>query len=73
MREKKSLDDILGSFNPKAPEGEYSLKDRRPITIWVPASAKTAYDHLQEVSGRRFSKKAREILLAVIAAAEAKV
>ena len=66
MREKRSLDDILKSFDLKEPREEDSQRERKPVTIWIPASAKARYDRLQVVSGRRFSKKARELLLAAI-------
>jgi hypothetical protein len=70
MREKKSLDAILGGFDPSEPEAKDSLRDRKPITIWVPAYAKERYDRIQQKSGRRFSKKARELLLAALEMAE---
>jgi hypothetical protein len=64
----KSLDAILGGFEPK--EAERDLKDRAPITIWVPKPYKARYDQLQSASGRRFNKTVREILLAAIEKAE---
>jgi hypothetical protein len=72
MREKPSMDAILGNFDMNETENESRRKDCRPVTIWISASAKARYDRLQKLSGRRFSKKAREILLAAIDMAEAK-
>lgn len=65
MREK-SLDAIMKGFVPNDSDQADAQNERKPITIWVPTAAKESYDRLQEKSGRRFSKKAREILLAAI-------
>jgi hypothetical protein len=69
---EKTLNDILADFGPKGADDKNSLKEGKPVTIWLPAAAKARYDKLQETSGRRFSKKAREVLLALIEAAEAR-
>lgn len=66
----QSLDAILSNFNPSENEQESSLKDRECVTIWLPATMKARYDRLQEQSGRRFSKKIRELLLAAISRAD---
>ena len=66
----KSLDDILKGFELSAAEDSASLRERRPVTIWLPVDAKARYDALQRKSDRRFSKKARELLLAAIEIAE---
>lgn len=71
MRET-TISEILGDFSPTMKDSPKSLKEGRPVTIWLPAEAKARYDRLQEKSGRRFSKKAREILLALIEMAEAR-
>lgn len=74
MREKtiSALDEFLGDFNMSEPEAEPSLKMGAPITIWLPAEDKARYDKLQKLSRRRFSKKAREVLQALMEAVEAK-
>lgn len=70
MREK-TISEILGDFSPN--EASSSIKrDGQPVTIWLPAEAKARYDKLQKNSGRKFSKKARETLIALIEIAEAK-
>lgn len=69
MREK-TLSDILGDFLPAEDGKKESVKSGGPVTIWLPASAKVRYDRLQESSGRRFGKKAREALIALIDIAE---
>lgn len=67
MKEKpRSLDEILANFNPTE---ESNLTGA--VTIWLPAEDKAAWDRLQHSTGRRFSKKAREILQAAIQIAEA--
>lgn len=66
---RNTLSEILSDFGPD--ESSREVKETRPVTIWIPADAKARYDRLQEKSGRRFSKKARETLIALIAAAEA--
>lgn len=66
-----TINDLLGDFS-QATDTDKSLTERRPVTIWLPADAKSRYDKLQEKSGRRFSKKAREVLLALIDCAEQK-
>lgn len=68
---EKTISEILGDFSPTKTE-HASLKDGKPVTIWLPADAKARYDKLQESSGRRFSKKAREALIVLIAMAEAR-
>lgn len=69
----KSLDSILGSFNPNDSLSNVSeLRGGRPVTIWLPEKYKTAYDKLQRASGRGFSKKLRELIEAAIDATESK-
>ncbi len=67
-----SFSEILGDFGSPAKDDSRTLKDGKPVTIWLPAKAKASYDRLQEKSGRRFSKKAREVLLTLIDIAESK-
>ena len=66
-----SMDEILGDFNPKEKARGSNLKGGT-VTIWLSPEDKARYNQLQECSGGRFSKKAREALLALIAAAEAR-
>lgn len=44
----------------------------KPVTIWLSTEAKVKYDQLQKQTRRKFSKKAREALLALIDMAEAR-
>lgn len=69
---KQSLNEILGDFNPAEPAPGSGEKLGAPVTIWLPTEAKARYDRLQKASGRRFGKKAREALLALIELAEAR-
>lgn len=69
MREK-TLTDILGDFTPTPPDPDERVRTGGCVTIWLPAKAKARYDRLQENSGRRFSKKAREAILALMDIAE---
>lgn len=70
--EETTLNEILSDFRPTKTEEKNSLKGGSPVTIWLPAEAKARYDRLQENSGRKFSKKAREVLLALMEVAEAR-
>lgn len=67
----KTMAEILGDFSTDQTDKKNSLKHGAPVTIWIPAEAKEKYDRLQKISERRFSKKAREALLELIAVAEA--
>ena len=67
----KTIDEMLGDFSPAKSE-KSNLTNGKTVTIWVSPEMKARYDSLQEKSGRRFGKKARELLLALIEAAEAK-
>lgn len=69
MREK-SLDQILGDFIPNAPAQPRGRRSGTTLTLWVPDDLKDRYDRLQQISNKRFSKKAREALEALIVAAE---
>ena len=72
MREKL-LRDILGDFEPVVHPSPNSIKGGGPVTIWLPAQAKARYDRLQKSSGRGFSKKARQLILALIEMAESRM
>jgi hypothetical protein len=65
----KSLDDILGDCFENTARGR--SKGRLPVTFWLTPEEKALYDHLQEMSGRQFSKKAREAVLALMERAKA--
>lgn len=63
-----TLTEILGDFT--CSPAQLQAKNGATLTLWVPVDVKARYDKLQEQSGRRFSKKAREALIALIDAAE---
>lgn len=67
----KSIDSILSDFDPNEPTPN-ELDDSEPVTIWIPAEYKAAYDRLQKSSRRAFSKKLRELIKAAIDVAERK-
>jgi hypothetical protein len=69
--EKTTISEILGDFNT---EGKMSsdLKGGKPITLWLPKEVKDRFDRIQQTSGRRFSKKLREIFITAIDLAEKK-
>ena len=71
----KTLTEFLEDFSEteKGASGFSATTGGKPLTLWLPAEAKARYDKLQERSNRKFSKKAREALLALIAAAEARI
>lgn len=78
MREKtmsEVLGEILDDFAPAVSQtpGIGPSRGGQPVTIWLRAEDKVRYDRIQRSSGRRFSKKAREVILALIELAEAKV
>jgi hypothetical protein len=62
----KSLDAILGDFNPNESISRVSVKSGGPVTIWLTAEYKAKYDRLQEKSHKRFCKKVRELIQAAI-------
>lgn len=67
-----TLEDILGDFTAAVPDDGARTKNCTTLTIWVPLELKARYARLQERSGRRFGKKARAALIALIDAAEAR-
>lgn len=75
MEKTTTLQGIMADFSETElePEEGGSVKSGAPITIWLPREAKESYDRLQKNSGRRFSKKARQAVLALIAIAERRV
>lgn len=62
---EKSLDAILGDFNPGESPAKGNLQGGT-LTIWLSPEYKAKYDNLQRVSNRRFIKKVREIIQAAI-------
>lgn len=68
MREK-TIEDLLGDFRPVQSANRSTLTGGT-VTIWLSAEDKARYDRLQEMSGRKFSKKVREVLMAIIERAE---
>jgi hypothetical protein len=71
MREKLSLEGILADFTMKD-AGMLGPKGRQAVTIWLTPEDHARYERLQSMSKKRFSKKAREALLALIDLAEAR-
>ena len=65
MSREKSLDAILGSFDPNEETGRANLKGGT-VTIWLSPEYKAKYDRIQERSQRRFVKKLRELVQAAI-------
>lgn len=68
-----SLMDYVSDLDVSASRGKPDPKERRAITIQVGPDAKVRYDRLQDRTDRRFGKKAREMLIALIDAAESRV
>lgn len=66
-----SIEDILGDFDVTKPVTNSGLTGGT-VTIWLSSEDKARYDRLQERSGRKFSKKAREVLIALIDIAESR-
>jgi hypothetical protein len=66
----KSLDDILGDCFEGDARGR--SKGRQPVTFWLTPEEKALYDELQEMSGRKFSKKARDAVLTLMEHAKAR-
>jgi len=71
MREKKSLDAIIGSFDPTETTEVGNLKGGT-VTTWLSPEYKASYDRLQKQSKRRFAKIVRELIQTAIDRAEAK-
>jgi hypothetical protein len=69
---QKAIKDILQDFSASESTKNDAPKDSRPLTIWLPSEVKGRYDQLQASSRRRFGKKVREILEALITAAESR-
>jgi hypothetical protein len=63
-----ALDALLGEFD--ASEGANNPEPTKHVTFWISAEHKTRYDAIQARTGRRFSKKLRELIQAAIELAE---
>jgi hypothetical protein len=72
MNDTQSFDQILGDFSPATETISDRVSDGKMVGIWIPAEYKARYDKLQLKSRLKFGKKAREVLLALIEAAEAR-
>lgn len=68
----KSLDAIIGGFNPDEARSRGRAKDEEMIGVWLPSEFKARYDALQKNSGKSFSKTLRELVRSAIEMAEAK-
>jgi hypothetical protein len=66
------LDDILSDFKTSSGPAISEELACSNITVRLPLAYKERYDRLQEQSGRRLSKKVRQMLIALLDAAEAK-
>lgn len=64
---QKTMENILSDFTLTADP----VKLGAYVTLWIPADYKARYDELQAKSGKKFSKKVREIVKAAIDMAEA--
>jgi len=67
-----TLKDFLGDLGPMNADSAQRSTASSLITIRLPPETKARYDLLQERSRKRFGKKAREALIALIEIAEAK-
>ena len=59
MTKRKTIDEILDSFDENAPP---PTREVRPITLWVPLEVKEKYEMIQRRSKRSFSRALREIV-----------
>lgn len=68
-----TLDQFLGDFVPSDSSREQSSMQKDLVSIRLTPDAKARWDKLQEMSRKQFGKKAREVILALIEAAESRV
>lgn len=61
---ERSLDDVLGDFDPK--EKNENGRLGRSITIWLPEGYKEKYDQIQAKHSRKFAAKLRELIIIAI-------
>jgi hypothetical protein len=64
------IEDLLSDFTVAETQSEARLSDGGTVTIWLLPEDKARYDRLQQMSKRKFGRKARQILLAAIDQAE---
>lgn len=62
---KDPIKDLMSDFD-STPGPESDSKNRRPITIWVPAATKEKYDRVQAASDRKLSKRVRKVVIEII-------
>lgn len=60
MAKKKSIDEILQSFDQDSTESK--LRDGCTLTFWVSPEIKKKYDTIQRRSKRRFSRVLKEVI-----------
>ena len=69
----QTLTEFLGDFTPTETGQTVKIREGIPVTIWLPVEYKQRYDKLQAATERRFGKKTREALMALIDIAETRV
>lgn len=57
------LDEILSDFNFHGSDLQSELRNGRPISTWVPGPYKAKYDLIQKLSGRKYSKILRRLIM----------
>lgn len=67
-----TISGFLSDFGQDDRGTEFGSKLNEIVTIRLTPDAKARYDKLQQKSRKKFGKKAREVLLALIEAAEAR-
>lgn len=68
-----SLNHFLTDLEFTDPKSKPSPRSRRPITIQVSQEVHARWERLQASTGKKFGKKARELLMALMDAAESRV
>lgn len=66
-----SIEKIISEFDPTDTKPE--LHGGHPITVCLPAGYQEKYKNLQRVSGRKFARKVREVIMVAIDLAAEKV
>lgn len=70
MSKKDSLDLIFKNHVDVFNQQTITFGRGECITVWMPEGYKKRYDHLQEVTRRKFSKLVREVIKSAIDRAE---
>lgn len=65
----KSLEEL---FSDLGAGDKISMKNRKPVTVWLPEEYKNKYGKIQEKSNSRFGKKIRELIIMAIDEVESK-